>query len=224
MAQPSSPEPLGEELVRRGQQIAVSTPRHGFVRQLADGSLPEQAFLCYLVQNALFLTGYAVALREALEGGVPSSVAELLTGLETAISGPAIDGHVAEYRSRAGREPDFQAATPSPVTMAYAGHLRACAGSGGAAILVAILPGEQSYAAAGRYYAASGDLTPGNPYAGWIAQYAAGHVDELVAEILAGIAVAGSAGPTRQELLHVYERSVRLDGQFWEMAGRPADS
>ena len=121
-------------------------------------------------------------------------------------------------------DPDLQAAAPSPVTMAYAGHLRACAGSGGAAILVAILPGEQSYAAAGRYYAASGDRTPGNPYAGWIAQYAAGGVDELVAEILAGIAVAGPAGPTRRELLNVYERSVRLDEQFWEMAGRPGKS
>jgi thiaminase len=224
VAEPSTPEPLGQELVRRGQQIAVSTLRHGLVRQLADGSLPQETFLRYLVQNALFLTGYAAALRKARDGGVPSSVAGLLTGLETAISGPAIDGHVAEYRSRAGRDPDLQAAAPSPVTMAYAGHLRACAGSGGAAILVAILPGEQSYAAAGRYYAASGDRTPGNPYAGWIAQYAAGGVDELVAEILAGIAVAGPGGPTRPELLNVYERSVRLDEQFWEMAGRPGES
>jgi thiaminase len=82
-------------------------------------------------------------------------------------------------------------------------------------------PGEQSYAAAGRYYAASGDLTPGNPYAGWIAQCTAGQVDELVAGILAAIAVTGPASRARQELLGVYERSARLDGQFWEMAGRP---
>jgi thiaminase len=228
VAQPSTPEPLGRELVRRGQQIAVRTLRHGLVRQLADGSLPQETFLRYLVQNALFLTGYAAALREALARGVPSSAASLLTGLETALSGPAIDRHVAEYRSRAGRDPGLQTATPSPVTMAYASQLHTCAGSGGVAILVAILPGEQSYAAAGRYYAASGDLTPANPYAGWIAQYAAGHVDELVAEILAGIAAAGpgpvAAGPTKRELLHAYERSARLDEQFWEMAGRPGES
>ena len=112
VAQPSTPEPLGQELARRGQQIAVSTLRHGFVRQLADGSLPQETFLRYLVQNALFLTGYAAALREAREGGVPSSVAGLLTGLETAISGPAIDRHVAEYRSRAGRDPDLPGGCP----------------------------------------------------------------------------------------------------------------
>ena len=221
MPQVSAPGPLGVELVRRGQQIAVSTLRHDFVRRLADGSLRPEVFLHYLVQNALFLAGYAAALREALEAGVPPSAARLLTELETVISGPAIDGHVTEYRSRAGRAPDLQAATPSRVTAAYAGHLRESAGPGGGAILAAILPGEQSYAAAGRYYAASGDLSPGNPYAVWIAQYTDGQVDELVTQILAAIAVTDPAGRTRQELLGVYERSARLDEHFWEMAGQP---
>lgn len=222
MAQVSTPGPFGGELVRRGQQIAVNTQRHDFVRGLASGSLPRDVFLHYLTQNAVFLTGYAAALREALEAGAPPSVAGLLTELETAISGPAIGRHVTEYQSRAGRALDIEAVTPSPITTAYAGHLRASAGlGGGAGILAAILPGEQSYAAAGRYYGTSGDLTPGNPYAGWIAQYTAGQVDELVTAILAAIPVAGHAGPMRQQFLGVYERSVQLDGQFWEMAGRP---
>lgn len=224
MVQVPTPDPLGAELVRQGDQIAVSTLRHGLVRQLADGSLPEEAFLHYLVQNALFLTGYAAALREALGVGVPPSVTGLLAELGAAISGVAIGGHVAEYRSRAGRDPDLQSATPSPVTTAYVGHLRASARSGGAAILAAILPGEQSYAAAGRYYATSGDLTPGNPYADWIAQYTAGQVDKLVTQILAGIAVTDPVGRMRQELLRVYERSVGLDDQFWEMADQPEKS
>jgi thiaminase len=218
VAQASAPGPLERELARRGQRVAASTLRHDVVRQLADGSLPSEAFLRYLMQNALFLSEYAAALRNALEGGVQPSVAGLLTGLETAISGSAIDRHMAEYKFRAGRDLDLQAATPSPVTTAYARHLRASGRSGGAAILAAILPGEQSYAAAGRYYAASGDLTSANPYAKWIARYTAGQVDRLVEEILTGIAIAGR---TRQELLRVYERSVQLDEHFWEMAGRP---
>jgi thiaminase len=221
VAQGSAPGPFGVDLVRRGQRIAARTLRHQFVRQLADGSLRPEVFLHYLAQNALFLTAYAAALRQALEAGVPPPVARLLTGLETVISGPAIDGHVAEYRSRAGRAPDLGAATPSRVTAAYAAHLRESAGAGGAAILAAILPGEQSYAAAGRYYAASGDLTPGNPYAVWIAQYTDGQVDEIVTQILAALAMTDPVGRMRQELLGVYERSARLDEQFWEMAGQP---
>ena len=220
MTQVLPPGPFVAELVRRGQQIAVSALRHDFVRGLADGSLPREVFLYYLVQNALFLTGYAAALREALEAGVRPSVAGLLTGLETAISGPAIGRHMAEYRSRADRAPDLEAATPSPVTTAYVGHLHTSAKLGGAAILAAILPGEQSYAAAGRFFATSGDLTPGNPYAAWIAQYTAGQVDELVAEILAAFA-ADPAGPLRQEFLGIYECSAQFDKQFWEMAGQP---
>ena len=121
MTRVSAPGPFGAELVRRGEQIAVSTRRHDFVRQLADGSLPAEVFLAYLVQNALFLTGYAAALRAALEAGMPPPVAELLTTLETAISGPAIGGHVTEYRSRVGRAPDLAMATPSPVTAAKVG-------------------------------------------------------------------------------------------------------
>jgi thiaminase len=224
VAQQSRSNPLTVELVRRGRQIAADTVRHDFIRQIADGSLPEEAFLHYLVQNALFLAGYAAALRDALEIGVLPPLAELLAGLEASISGPALDQHVAEYQSRAGRDPGLHAASPSTITKAYAGHLRASARSGGQAILVAILPGEQSYAAAGRYYAASGDLAADNPYAGWIAQYADGQVDELVAEILVRIAAADSAAQTRQELLRVYERSALLDKQFWEMAGRPEQS
>jgi thiaminase/transcriptional activator TenA len=221
VAHVSAPGPFDAELVRRGERIAVSTLRHGLVRGLADGSLPEQVFLGYLVQNALYLTGYAAALRRARERGVRPSVARLLAGLETAISGPAMYGHLAEYQSRAGRAPDLEAATPSPVTTAYVRHLRASASHGEAAILAAILPGEQSYAAAGRYYATSGDLTRANPYASWIAQFTAGQVDELVAAILAAIASTGPDGPIRQELLAVYERSAQLDGQFWEVAGQP---
>ncbi len=85
---------------------------------------------------------------------------------------------------------------------------------------MAILPGEQSYAAAGRYYAAEGDLTPGNPYADWIAQYATGHVDLLVDELLDAIAAGAPTARARQELPGVYERAARLDERFWHMATR----
>jgi thiaminase len=224
VAQASKSNPMTQELVRRGRRVAASTPRHSFIRQIADGSLPQEAFLRYLVQNALFLTGYAAALGESLEAGAPPSASTLLAGLQAAISGSALDRHAAEYRSRAGRDPDLRAAAPSPVTTAYVDHLRASARSGPAAILVAILPGEQSYAAAGHYYASAGDLTSGNPYARWIAQYTTGQVDELVAEILAVIAAANPAGQTAKGLLLVYERSAQLDEQFWEMAGRAEES
>jgi thiaminase len=224
VAQPSGSNAFTSELVRRGREIAAGTPRHDFVLRTADGSLPVGAFLRYLVQNALFLDGYAAALREALETGVAPPVAELLGQLEAWISGSALDRHVTEYQSLAGQDPALRAAAPSNITTAYVGHLRASARSGGPAILCAILPGEQSYAAAGRYYAAFGDLGPGNPYAGWIAQYTAGQVDELVAEIVACIASAPVGARMRQDLLHVYERSAQLDRQFWEMAGRPEES
>ena len=224
MAQAPTSGPVADELARRGLRVAAGTSRHSFIRQIADGSLPQEAFLRYLVQNALFLTGYAAALRESLEAGAPPPVAALLAELQAAISGPALDAHAAEYQSRSGRALRPQVAAPSAITVAYVDHLRVSARSGAAALLVAILPGEQSYAAAGRYYATVGDLTSANPYAGWIAQYATGQVDELVAQILAALAAAESAGQTSEDLLLVYERSAQLDSQFWEMAGKAEES
>jgi len=221
MAAIRTPDPLVGELVHRGELVAAATIRHDFVRRIADGSLTEPAFLQYLVQNALFLTGYAAALSEALEVDTPPRAAELIGTLAASISGPALDRHRTEYCARAGQDLRLDAAVPTPVTVAYVDHLHESARLGAPAILVAILPGEQSYAAAGRLYAAEGDLTPANPYADWIAQYATGQVDLLVDELLDAIAAAAPTAPVRQELPGVYERAARLDEQFWEMAARP---
>jgi thiaminase len=217
-------DPLVIDLQHRGRQVAAATVGHDFVRRIADGSLPEPAFLHYLEQNALFLTGYAAALGEALAAGVPPHAAELVGSLGASISGPALDRHRSEYRSRTDQDPGIDAAVPTPVTTAYVDHLRASARLGAPAIMVAILPGEQSYAAAGRYYAAEGDLTPANPYADWIAQYATGQVDLLVGELLNVIASSAPTAAVRQELPGIYERAARLDERFWHMAaGRDRD-
>jgi thiaminase len=221
MAAAQTSNPLVKDLQQRGRQVATATVGHDFVRRIADGSLPGPAFLHYLEQNALFLTGYAAALGEALTVGVPPHAAELVGSLRASILGPALDQHRTEYRSRAGQDARLDAAVPTPVTTDYVDHLRESARLEAPAILVAILPGEQSYAAAGRYYAAEGDLTPANSYAVWIAQFTAGQVDPLVADLVSAIAAAAPAGRMRRELADVYERSARLDEEFWQMAVRP---
>ena len=218
--------PLAAELRRQGSQIADSTRQAAFVRQLADGSLPERAFLWYLSQNALFLTGYATALRASLQAAGPPVATELISELEASISGAAIPGHGTEYQARSGRPLDLAGVRPSPVAIAYVQHLQAAAAVGQAALLFAVLPGEQSYAAAGQYYAAAGDLTAGNPYADWISPYVSGHIDELVSAIVERLETAAvSERPSwgAESLQAYYRPSVPLDGQFWVMASQPAE-
>lgn len=216
--------PLAAELRRQGSQIAENTRQAAFVRQIADGSLPEQAFLWYLTQNALFLTGYAAALRASLQADGPPVATELISELEASISGAALVGHGTEYQARSGRPLDVARARPSPVAADYVQHLRTAAAAGQAALLFAVLPGEQSYAAAGHYYASAGDLTLGNPYAGWISPYVSGHVAELVTAIVDRLEAAASERPSwgTESMQAYYRPSIRLDEQFWAMAGQPA--
>jgi thiaminase len=221
MAEEQTSDPLVAELMDRGRHVATATAGHEFVRRIADGSLPGRAFVHYLVQNALFLTGYAVALGEALVVDASPPGAELLGTLRASISGPALQRHRREYRSRTGHDPRIDSAIQAPVTTAYVSHLRESARLGVPGLIAAILPGEQSYAAAGRYYRAEGDLTPANPYADWIAQYTGGHVDLLVDDLADAIVAAAPVRPPRDQLLGAYDRAAELDGQFWEMAARP---
>lgn len=218
------PNSLVRELLWRGDRIAEGTVQHAFVRQIADGSLPEETFLWYLAQNALFLTGYAAALRHSLAVGADPPVRQALADLEGAISDSAIGRHADEYEARSGRCLDLSTTDAAPVTVKYIEHLFASAGPGvPVSILCSILPGEQSYAAAGRYYGTVGLLTSDNPYCSWIEQYASGHVDEIVAGLLSliGRAASDTDGPGRA-LLETYERSARLDAQFWLMISEPA--
>ena len=87
------------------------------LRPRARRRKPSRAgFLHYLVQNALFLTGYAVALRGAREAACrhPSRIC-------SPSSRPRYPGQRSTARYRVPvpglPDPDFRAATPSPVTM-----------------------------------------------------------------------------------------------------------
>jgi thiaminase len=221
VAKAQTSDPLVSELKDRGSHVATATAGHEFVRRIADGSLSGLAFLHYLLQNALFLTGYAAALREALLIDASPPGAELIATLQASISGPALQRHRREYQARTGRDPLLDAARQAVVTTAYVDHLRDSARLGVPGMIAAILPGEQSYAAAGRYYRAEGDLTPANPYADWIRQYTGGHVDLLVDDLVEAIAAAAPVRPPRDQMLSVYDRAAELDGQFWEMVARP---
>jgi thiaminase len=145
--------------------------------------------------------------------------------MAAAISDSAIGRHVDEYEARSGRRLDLAAADASRVAVEYTEHLSASAAPDvPVAILYSILPGEQSYAAAGRYYGTAGVRTSENPYWSWIRRYASGHVDEIVAVLLTLIGRApGAADGQGRRLLETYERSALLDAQFWAMVSAPPE-
>jgi thiaminase len=140
-----------------------------FIRALAEGSLPVEAFGFYLAQDAAYLTEFARALS------IASQLAPTRTA-QTFFAGSAhhaLEVESALHRDWLGRHGAAEGVPVSPVTAAYTDHLLATAARDGYAVLVAaVLPCYWLYAhIATVLLAEAGDLHD-HPYRQWISTYA----------------------------------------------------
>lgn len=181
------------------------------IAQLSDGTLPREAFLEYLTQDARYLDGYARALAMA--------AAQARTGAE--LSFWAFGAHNAVVVEKALHEsfdidPD---AEPSAVCLAYTSYLSALATRGNYPVLVAgVLPCFWIYADVGdRLLAEVGDLT-GHPYEAWIGTYADPEFAEATrkAKDLTD-ALAEQADAATLALMHeAFATAARYEWMFWD--------
>ncbi len=139
-----------------------------FVRRLADGSLPSDAFATQLHQDALYLVEYSRVLARAAQlapGGVAQEF--FARGAHACL---AVERSLHEsYLARAHVRPTGPA---SPVTRAYVDHLAAVAAHGSyAEVVAAVLPCYQVYAQVGVALLALAADVEGHPYRDWVATY-----------------------------------------------------
>src|SRR5258708_26199598 len=134
---------------------------HPFLAGLTDGSLPDGAFAFYVVQDALYLKGYAQALAAV------ASRAPDIEGIE--MCARHVAGIVAVERSLhdsllpdLGIDPaSLDAAEPAPTTLAYVSYLLAAARGGSYAEGVgAVLPCYWIYAEVGKHLLRRGSPDP----------------------------------------------------------------
>jgi len=191
--------------------------RHEFIAGLVDGSLPEDVFVRYLVDDAHYLDRYARVLA-VLASRAPAVVGtELLAGSAVGAVAAERELHRA-YLAPRGLDPDTTVVPEaSPTCVAYTGSLEAAAHSAPFDVaLAAVLPCFRVYAEVGRYVLArrpSGD----HPYGAWIDTYAAPEFDEAVGRAEAYLdAVTTDAAAVQ----HAYRRSTRFEWMFWDSAWR----
>ena len=141
-----------------------------FIRALADGSLPGDAFAFYLRQDAAYLKEFSRVL----------SAASLMAPQQDAQRFFASSAHVAlevelglHREWLTGHPADAGEAGASPVTVAYINHLLAsCVGGAYPVVVAAVLPCYWLYAHIGEVILrAAGDLGT-HPYQRWISTYA----------------------------------------------------
>ena len=138
-----------------------------FVRRLADGTLPVEAFTWYLRQDALYLRDYSRALATA--SALAPTVEEQEFWADSARQ--AIDTELALHREWLTDDDDMDHTVPSAVTTAYTNHLLATAARGDYPVLAAaLLPCFWIYQDIGDRL--SGFPREGHRYAGWLDSYA----------------------------------------------------
>ena len=196
--------------------------RHDFVRQLADGSLPEAAFRHYLQQDYLFLIHFARAY--ALAGYKSETLAELRSAAATmsALVDTEMSLHVAYCAEWGLSEADMEALPEDKATVAYTRFVLERGSAGDLLDLqVALAPCVVGYGEIGRALADDpATKRDGNPYADWIAMYAGEEYQEVTVEAVAALDVLmarrGGAGRV-PGLTETFRMATVLEADFWQM-------
>ncbi len=195
---------------------------HPFVLGIQDGTLPEECFKHYLIQDYLFLIhfsrAYALAaykahsledLRYAAEG------IRVITEVEMGL-------HVEYCKGWGISEEEMQAAPEAEDNMAYTRYVLERGMAGDLLDLhVALLPCMYGYAEIGeRLYNDPATKRDGNPYLPWIEMYAS---EDYIEGAKAGLAnldrlYAERAGEGRMaHLEQTFRQATRLETRFWQM-------
>lgn len=188
---------------------------HPFVTGLRDATLPADAFVRYLVDDAHYLERYARVLA-TLAARAPDTAGLALLARSAAGAVEAERAlHTGELTERGvvlvGTE-------PSLTCRAYTGFLAETAAREPFAVgLAAVVPCFRVYAEVGRAVHA-GRATGPHPYAAWIDTYADPAFDAAVADVEAYLdAVAPQ--PDRA-VLDAYATATRFEWLFWDEAWR----
>ncbi|MGD9694701.1 MAG: TenA family protein [Thermoleophilia bacterium] len=194
---------------------------HPFVRGLTDGSLHEEAFRRYVVQDGLFLRDYARAL--ALCGARAADGDGLRTFCVHAAEAVAEERELHERLfAELGVDPERAAAAePTPTCLGYTSFLlRACAVGERHEGLGAVLPCYWIYRDVGLALARAGSPDP--RYAAWIATYggeafgeAAQAAIDACDRAFAGLPRAMVDAAARHALT-----AARYEWMFWDSAWR----
>ncbi|MES2865339.1 MAG: bifunctional hydroxymethylpyrimidine kinase/phosphomethylpyrimidine kinase [Actinomycetota bacterium] len=218
--------PTSDEVVTQWWEHIAST-RAGidelpFIRALADGTLDRGAFIHYLEQDALYLSGYARVLADAARlAPTAAEQAFWANSAHGSIVGE-LELHAQWLTPGGGVSDETFSAAPSTTTTAYLDHLRSTAYAGDyAQLIAALLPCFWLYTdlgtrlGDGRFgeYARS----PAHPYASWLHTYADESFAEATRQAIEYVASAAAASDAagRGRMLRAFEASAQHELAFF---------
>lgn len=192
-----------------------------FNAELAAGTLARERFRHYMIQDAVYLVGYARVLSLAA-ARAPSS-AEILEFAQAAQTAIIVERALhANYLDQFGvSAAAIEAARASPACEAYVNFMLAEAATGSFATLVgAILPCFWVYRDVGVHVAKTSP--PGNFYQSWIDAYTDESFAAATQRMIAIFdqAHAGAAGGEQARMQDRFAQCCRYEWMFWDAAYR----
>jgi thiaminase/transcriptional activator TenA len=188
---------------------------HPFVTGLADATLPDEAFVRYLVDDAHYLERYAQVLARLAERAPDAEATALLA--RSAVG--AVEAERALHTGElAERDADLSGVEPTPTCRAYTGFLaEAAARAPFDVALAAVVPCFRVYAEVGPVVHAGRAAGP-HPYAAWIDTYADPAFDAAVTDVER--LLDRVAGDPVDPVVTAYGRATRFEWMFWDAAWR----
>ena len=193
---------------------------HAFVRQMGEGSLAEDAFRTYLVQDYLFLIQFARAWAlAAYKSRRPSDIRAAQAGLAAILD--ETDLHLRLCARWGLSREGIEAAPEHQATVAYTRFVLDCGAAGDLLDLhVALAPCVIGYAEIGERLANGiADLAT-HPYREWIGEYAGAGYQGVAAAARKHLNELAARSMTEQrfvELADTFAKASRLEADFWQM-------
>lgn len=214
-------EPLTQRLWGSIDVIFKQILDHPFVTGLTDGSLPDEAFRFYVVQDALYLRDFARSL--AVCAAKAPREEDIQMFCEHAAGAIAVERELHEsfFTDFGLSESEVRSTPMAPTNLAYTSYLLAVAHGGSFPEAVgAVLPCYQIYWEVGKALLEQGSPNP--LYARWIETYGGDEFAEVVRAVLALTDRIGEELAPREaaKLGEHFVTTSRYEWMFWDMGYR----
>lgn len=211
-----------ERLLKATEHIWAEYHTHPFVRGIADGSLAEEKFRYYMIQDYRYLIDYAKVFAVGVAKAQDMETMRLFSGYIHQILDGEMDIHK-DYMKRLGISMEEAEHTPMALdNLSYTSYMLRIAYEGGAAeVAAAILSCALSYEVIARQIVQENPKAADHPFYGeWVQGYANDGYHEAN-QVLIDLTERLTAGYSEEQLTHlteIFAACSRYEGAFWDMA------
>ncbi|WP_367606207.1 thiaminase II [Legionella sp. W05-934-2] len=213
------------QMLQATQPILEAIYCHPFNLELKAGTLSQQTFMVYIIQDALYLGDYSRALSMAAARLQHHPHATQFIQFALGAIQAERDLHVGYINHYQGLNSNLLSRkNPSPACFMYTNYLLRMASISSIEEAVAgLLPCFYIYHEVGKQMLAA--LHPNHPYADWIQLYSGEAFEESVqcAVNIANELGAEASDKTAKQMVEAFIKSSQLEWLFWESAYHETD-